>query len=567
MASHDEFLTVEEVADRLGRSVATIRRYCATGQLDAVKVGRGWLIKGALPSRRRPTSSRRPRSASSLVDLPLALIHLRTQDLRNDVWVPDVLRFEDDLRNTETLFSEAASRLDLETAPDPAASIPVPKSPVFPRNAVDLSLVDRIAYQAAVGTFASQVHDAMTQSSYAARPATRTDYFLANGRDLWLEWRSDVITALEVDGPWMAETDITSFFDFIKHELLLPELQRLGAEVGVINAIREMLRTWSITPNTGLPQGPNASRLLANFYMAPIDAAMEANTRVRYFRYMDDIRIVGESRAAVIGALQELDMECRRRGLALSTKKTELRHGDAALESLEEQELDRLQYAFDSGTEEDKGLRGELVDLFKRSLGNDGTVNTRRARFSLGRLFRLREQGAVRFVLRRLEHLGPLRDIVPKYLHPWMRKGSVQRRLTEFLQDSERNTSPFLSTWIMAAMVDLGSPLPESWVDYARNIACDRAQPSFHRTIALNLLALGGNTRDIGRIEDIASREYDPEIVRAAIVALARTNHLSRAMLGRARRIAGLETTLDYLASTHDLPSLIFSARRTPIER
>ena len=38
-------LTIPEAADRLGLSVAMVRRYCATGKLPAQKVGRDWTVR------------------------------------------------------------------------------------------------------------------------------------------------------------------------------------------------------------------------------------------------------------------------------------------------------------------------------------------------------------------------------------------------------------------------------------------------------------------------------------------------------------------------------------------
>lgn len=567
-ASDDELLTVDEASERLGVSVATVRRRCATGAIPARKVGKSWLIDAhALPAGRVRTTRRRPGSASSQVDLACALTHLRSHDLKQDVWVPDVLRHEDDLQQPEALVVAAVAKLDLEEPFDPPTYVPVPKSPVFPRNAVDLSLVDRLAYQAATAVCAPPVWRQASDSTYSARPSGRRSSFLANGRNAWLNWKRDVVKSIEADGPWMAETDITAFFDFIKHEILLPELQELGIDHMIVTALREMLRTWSTTPNTGLPQGPNASRLLANFYMSPIDLVMDGFPNVHYFRFMDDIRLVGGSRASVISALQLLDLECRRRGLALSTKKTALHRGRAAVESMEDSNLDALQYAFDSASEDDETLRKSLRTLFNSSLRHDGGVDTRRARFSLGRLFRLRDRAVLRKVLDQLEVLAPLREIAPKYLHPWLRQRSVQGRLTEFLQDPERNTSTFLSTWLMAVMVDLEPPLPAEWIDYARSIASDRGQPTFHRTVALNVLALSPHGRDLTGIEEVIAREYDPEIVRAGVVALARVGRLTRHVETRARRVRGLGATTEYLRGKSDFPSLVFGGRRTPIRR
>jgi hypothetical protein len=172
------------------------------------------------------------------------------------------------------------------------------------------------------------------------------------------------VKAVETFGPWMVETDTTAFFDFIKHELLLPELVDIGVEHMIVRTLREMLRTWSTTPNTGLPQGPNGSRLLASFYMAPIDLVMDGVPGVRYLRYMDDIRLVGQSRASVISAPQLLDAECRRRGLALSSKKTELHHGRAAVDSMKDDTLHELQYASEIGLQSEESLRKALRRLF-----------------------------------------------------------------------------------------------------------------------------------------------------------------------------------------------------------
>jgi excisionase family DNA binding protein len=38
-------LTVSEAAERLGLSIAMVRRYCALGKLQAQKMGRDWMIR------------------------------------------------------------------------------------------------------------------------------------------------------------------------------------------------------------------------------------------------------------------------------------------------------------------------------------------------------------------------------------------------------------------------------------------------------------------------------------------------------------------------------------------
>jgi len=251
--------------------------------------------------------------------------------LRRDLWVPDILNHEDDLADPSDVVAEAARRIEEPNEPfDVPVIVPVPKSPYFPRNSTNLSLVDRIAYHAVVLSFAKELERSLTPSVYSARlEESGARRFLKSGRNAWVRWKTAVLKA-STDEMWVAETDITGFFDFIKHELLIPEIEALGVNGKVLSALREMLRTWTTTVNTGLPQGPDASRALGNFYMVPVDRAMEGLPGVSYLRYMDDIRIIGPKRADVVRALHVLDAECRRRGLALSTKKTEIREGGAA---------------------------------------------------------------------------------------------------------------------------------------------------------------------------------------------------------------------------------------------
>lgn len=561
-------LTVEEVANRLGVSVATIRRRCGSGGIAAEKVGGTWLVYEAeLPRGRQRTRRRAPASVSSQLDLRKALTHLKSHDLVQDVWAPDILRFADELANVPGLMDLAASKLDLDEPFDPPTSVAVPKSPIFPRNATDLTLSDRLAFQAVVAGCSDPLFASAVPGSFGARASSSPRRFLANGRDEWLKWKRAVSETVVSGGPWMMETDITAFFDFVKHDLLLPELGAAGARRPVVDVLRSMLRTWSATPNAGLPQGPNASRLLADFYMSPVDLVMDGLQDVAYFRFRDDIRIVGRTRARVIGAIEVLDSECRRRGLALSAKKTALLHGDEAANSLRDSELDTVQYSFDHQALGRKELKRRLRSILKSALHNDGTIDARRARFSLARLLILRDRASAKQVIEHLAELAPLRAIAPMYLTPWLRRPGVAQALAEFLHDPERNTSSFLSAWILAVMLELQPPIPEAWATYARRVSQDRREPTFHRAVALNALALGQRGRDLTYLSDIIRSEYDPELVRAALVALARVGRLDKSTVTTARRIRGIGSTVSYLSGRTELPSVAFAALTVPVWR
>ena len=566
MAPVGDWITVDEAAAILGVSVATVRRRCAAGELEAHKSGRSWIIdRKSVPRRAVRTPPRRSGPPSSFVDFREAFLHITKQDLRQDVWVPDVLLHEDDLFDPDALIRAATERIDGDTPHDLASEIPVPKSPFFHRNAVNLSLVDRLAFHAVATSFADAIEETLSDSVYSARLSEKKSRLLRKGRNAWLAWRHAVVQELDNGSRYMVETDVTAYFDFVKHEILLQELQNLNNEKRhLIEPLRRMLKEWATTPNTGIPQGPDASRLLGNFYLDVVDHRMDDFQGVKYFRYMDDIRIVGPSRSAAIKALHTLDQECRRRGLALSAQKTKLLVGKPAIDSMKDPQLGKAHYAFVYASKDSTDVRKMLVTLFDKALEPEGGVNTRHAKFSLWRLYQLRERSVLDRVLDSLEHLAPLGAIVPQYLHPWLRRTrqpNVQQKIADYLHSPERNTSSYLSCWLMAGMLDIPDAIPSDWVTYARTIATNPADATNHRAVALNVLALGKQNRDLTALRDAVRREHDPEIVRAALVALQRVDSLSKETVRHAKRIPGLEPTITYLSGRNDLPSLVFRDR------
>jgi hypothetical protein len=231
-----------------------------------------------------------------------------------------------------------------------------------------------------------------------------------------------------------------------------------------------------------------------------------------------------------------------------------------------ESQLDQLAYAFDWGGE-DGELRTRLRKVFRDATKPPHVFNGRPARFALWRLFKLRDGEILRRVLNNLEFLAMLGWLVPAYLRPWIARPIVQQKIADYLADPDRNLSPYLSTWLMALMLDLPGVLPSAWVTYARGIALDRDEPTYHRAVALNVLCLGRIERDLVHVEEVIRREHDPELVRAAVVGLARVGRLTTLLIARAARLPGLDGTASYLSGRAELPSLILRGERNRIGR
>ncbi len=545
-------LTVEEAAARLGVSPATARRWAASGRLAARKSGKQWLIDGSQLPRVRP---RRRVSAKPVVDLEQALRHVQKSDL-TEPWVPDILRHEDQLADSASVLAAAHARFD-GVAPGPAVEVEVDKTSFFTRWAALLTLEDRVAYQGAVASFADRIEALTPDAVFSARLSSDARYFLKRGPTQWVAWRRYVLEQVNAGNEWMVKTDLTAYFDTIPHKMLIAEIEALNPDRTVLETLSEMLRTWSPVPGLGLPQGGNASRLLANLYLTPVDRAMIA-AGWRYSRYLDDVRIVTSTKADAIAAIRHFQRECRALGLIVGAAKTELLHGDEARADLtREGDLAAADYFMNANAS--NLARKALKKILKRALRSDVRIDERRARFSLWRLARLREAGVMGQVLKRLEDLAPVATVIPPYLRPFISRKRVVDGLTAFLSEPQRSHSAYLVTWIFAAMLEHPDPVPPAWVHQAAVRVKDRNQPAYLRAIAAVVMIRGGRAADINWIRNDINREHDPTVLRGYAVGLHWVSELDR---GTQRRLIArapvLAATTKYLQGRSTIPSLVY---------
>src|SRR4051812_8808540 len=129
----DEFLSVEEAAERLDVSVATVRRMCAKGELDARRVGQRWVISGSGLRTSRGRTRRGRGGEAAGFDLDRACTHVLGVD-EKERWVPDVLRHEDLAATRTEQIAIAAGGLDGREPYDAAALVEIPKSSFFSRS-------------------------------------------------------------------------------------------------------------------------------------------------------------------------------------------------------------------------------------------------------------------------------------------------------------------------------------------------------------------------------------------------------------------------------------------------
>ena len=128
---------------------------------------------------------------------------------------------------------------------------------------------------------------------------------------------------------WVVDADFRSFFDTLRHDVLLAEVGKKvsdGRTLSLLEAflhqrIMEGMKGW--TPTAGTPQGAVVSPLLANIYLDPLDHLL-AERGFQVIRYADDLVILCRSQAEAREALTALEDWAGQAGLSLHPEKTRL---------------------------------------------------------------------------------------------------------------------------------------------------------------------------------------------------------------------------------------------------
>lgn len=549
-------VTVQEAASRLGITPEAVRRRLRTGGLRGDKVGPEWHIdEDQLPPVGQPLAAAASVPFSD-AELDLAVQHLLSVDL-SELWIPDVLRWGDLVHDAPSLRSRVRERVRAQP-PEPATEVRVPKNALASRSGLMLDFIDRVAYQAAVARLAPDVEAATSDRVFSSRLSSDGKYFLEHSVRRYVSWRTSYLSRLREAGGLLVLSDLNSYFDTIDQPTLLRELEELTGQPETIGLIRAQLKQWSVLLHRGIPQGPNASRLLGNAYMLPVDQAM-LDGGFDYWRYMDDIAIIVADHAEASRAVASLEHACHARGLLVSSAKTLVQTLEEAEKDVGKESKDFAEYLLQADAA--RGMVA-LRRIFAGAVPASGPIDVSDAKFALWRLARRLDGRVMNRLLARLDDLGPVASVSAVYLRQFLSRPRVVDAITDFLHDPERNTSDYLECWLFAAMLEFPRTPPDPWVSRARVVAHDRNRSNAHRVLAMNLLALGRRASDIASLKRAASLDRDQDVARGALVALHRVSKLDASTQAAARtRHPDLAKTVAYLQGRRSLPSLVYRGR------
>jgi excisionase family DNA binding protein len=516
-----DFVPVEEAAHHLGVSVATVRRRLSSGKLAGKKVGRDWQVEAAaLP----PASSMKVGGGTSEftdAELLQAIQYVSGTDV-TEMWIPDILRWADILSDPKAIVARVRERLSTGV-PGQAFGVRIPKNALASRAGTLIDLVDCVIYQAAVTRVATGIGAATSPRVLSARLSEEPRYFLRRSAVQYVAWQNATLDQLKKRNGLLLSTDLSSYFDTIDQPTLLGEIGELTGEIYAVDLMRRLFRSWSVLQHRGIPQGPNASRLLGNAYLLPVDDHM-IGLGYDYWRYMDDVSIIVSDHAEAARAVAAFEMACRSRGLLVSSAKTTVQtQAEARSDTGSSTAKKSAEYLMKSGSVH---ARKALMAIFNSSVPISGKIDVGDAKFSVWRLAQTLDRGPLGRLLGRISDLGPIASVSAAYLRHFISLPRVIKAVGDFLSDPERNTSEYLESWLFAAALEFPGKIPETWAARARTVAIDRNCATYHRVLALNALALQFKASDIAFMRRLATHEHDPEIVRGALVALARISKL-----------------------------------------
>jgi group II intron reverse transcriptase/maturase len=130
---------------------------------------------------------------------------------------------------------------------------------------------------------------------------------------------------------WVADIDLSAYFDSIPHEKLMACVRRRVRDPRVLALIRAWLKAGILEagvvtePEEGTPQGGVLSPLLSNIYLHEFDRTWDTRDG-ELVRFADDMVILCWSEARARKALAKAEARFTELGLTLNKEKTKLRH-------------------------------------------------------------------------------------------------------------------------------------------------------------------------------------------------------------------------------------------------
>jgi hypothetical protein len=231
--------------------------------------------------------------------------------------------------------------------PDRGFFIYMPKDNLGLRPVCALSMVDRIVYQALFNQeilgfkIDGQISDKLCYSNRVNDDLDKERYLnhYFNG---WEDFCKEQKKSFKKGYVWKLEVDVQQYYEHIPIERLIKKLKESFSikDDSLLEILHNQLCVWAEYPELpkGIPQGPDVSAVLGNVYLSSLDTFAEKEfigKKICYYRYADDITLMGKSKEDVLKATEQIVRFLREDNLTLNekTKLVELEN-DTAIEAM-----------------------------------------------------------------------------------------------------------------------------------------------------------------------------------------------------------------------------------------
>ncbi len=170
-----------------------------------------------------------------------------------------------------------------------------------------MAVDDQLVYQACINIIADKLKPIVKKRYlknifghlYAGKSS---DFFYIKWQRGYRAYNRAVFNNINQGYRFVANFDLTSFYDSIDHAVIKHLLNDIDIEHDLIDFLLTCLRIWTSTTWTnisnviyhghGIPQGPISSGLLSEVVLKHLDDRGTLNWKtVKYLRYVDDIKI------------------------------------------------------------------------------------------------------------------------------------------------------------------------------------------------------------------------------------------------------------------------------------
>ncbi|WP_084504295.1 RNA-directed DNA polymerase [Actinoplanes sp. N902-109] len=393
--------------------------------------------------------------------------------------------------------------------------VDLPKGVLSVRPLARMSLPDRLVYEACVFAMAPAIDAVIPRAVYSYRWWKR-GRTLVPSLKTWLDMQRRGRQLHKRHSSFLlAKTDVTSFYEYIDVDILMDDLDALDVPAWAVETLGRFLRAFnSLNQAWGLPQSSDASGILANLYLLPVDNEIIRNG-LRHLRYSDDIWMFGSDWLDLRKVLLNINQILRTRRLSLASNKTKILPGSRVPDEFEDAEKDALNYGLQVAP---AATLSKIRAMFDKAVGSD-PVDVRDVRYSLTRLRREDDAYAVDWLLKNLGGLPHMARESLRYLDAFFDDfDTMGDALVDLLVNSNLAIYPYAEQHLLSFMirrkVKSARANSEAW-----RILRDRNKESYVREFAARYLGREPAAGDGGRLRREFQKETNPRVRRALLVA------------------------------------------------